>query len=129
MIPVTQVEDSYIITIDSFISTIVESDSATYVIETVESATDISITEPQQDVIEISDRVFIEAPMLTKRVDFVNDLEFYKGEAIPGTSENSPAWRISFTVIGTDGDVSERWAAGNSNFDKTWTERTLLPYI
>ncbi|MDV7393027.1 hypothetical protein RZS08_16770, partial [Arthrospira platensis SPKY1] len=88
----------------------------------------ITILEDSFDTIQVSDLVFVEAPMLTKRIDFVNDSEFYRGEALPGTSENNPAWRISFVVIEGDGDVSEKWAEGNSNFDKVWVDRAILTY-
>ena len=129
MIPVTRVEDNFTITVDSSDATIIETGSVTYVVEAVEEVTGISITESQQDIIEVSDHIFVEAPVLTKRIDFVSESEFYKGEALPGTSESSSAWRISFTVIGNDDDVSEKWANGNSNFDKAWVDRLVLTYL
>ena len=129
MIPVTRVEDTFTITVDSSDATIIETGSVTCVVEAVEEGTGISITESQQDIIEVSDHIFVEAPVLTKRIDFVSESEFYKGEALPGTSESSSAWRISFTVIGNDDDVSEKWANGNSNFDKVWVDRLVLTYL
>ena len=129
MIPVTQVEDTFTIAVDSSDATIIETGSVTYVVEAMEAVSNISITESQQDVIEVSDHIFVEAPVLTKRIDFVSESEFYKGEALPGTPETSPAWRISFTVIGSDDDVSEKWANGNSNFDKVWVDRLALTYL
>lgn len=129
MIPVTQVEDTFTIAVDSSDTTIIETGSVTYVVEAMEVVSNISVTESQQDIVEVSDHIFVEAPVLTKRIDFVSDSEFYKGEALPGTPENSPAWRISFVVIGNDDDVSEKWANGNSNFDKGWVDRLVLTYL
>lgn len=69
-----------------------------------------------------------EEDMYTKRVDFINDNLFYKGEAAPGSAENAGVWRISLTTLGTDGDVVETWASGNANFTKSWTDRLLYTY-
>jgi hypothetical protein len=63
-----------------------------------------------------------------KRVDFVSDDEFYKGEASVGSSESSPVWRIRKIVIGNDSDVTETWASGNSLYDKVWADRLTLIY-
>jgi hypothetical protein len=67
--------------------------------------------------------------MYAKRVDFINDLLLYRGEAIVGTAESSPAWRIRQVILSVDGDVSETWASGNANFDKVWADRALLSYV
>lgn len=65
----------------------------------------------------------------SKRVDFITDDELYKGEAAVGSSESSPAWRIRKLTIGLDGDVTEIWADGNSNYDNIWTNRLTYSYI
>jgi len=80
---------------------------------------------------------FVPAPITTsttdeempyaKRVDFISDNELYKGEAAVGSSESSAVWRIHKLLIGEDGDVTEIWADGNSNYDNVWTNR--LSYI
>jgi hypothetical protein len=67
--------------------------------------------------------------MYSKRVDFITDNELYRGEASVGSSESSAVWRIRKIVIGIDGDVSEKWASGNANFDKVWSDRLILTYI
>ena len=64
----------------------------------------------------------------TKRLDFVTEDEFYKGEAAVGSPESSSVWRIRKTVISSDGDVSETWASSNSNFDKSWLLRATYTY-
>lgn len=69
-----------------------------------------------------------EEEMYAKRVDFINDNLFYKGEAAPGSSESSGVWRISLVSLGTDGDVTETWASGNANFTKSWTDRLSYTY-
>lgn len=64
----------------------------------------------------------------SKRIDFVTEDELYRGEAAVGTIETSPAWRIRKIVIESDGDISETWAAGNSDFNKSWNLRTTYNY-
>jgi hypothetical protein len=66
--------------------------------------------------------------LYSKRVDFVTDNIVYKGEALVGSSESSPIWRIRRITIASDNDVEEVWAAGNVNFDKVWTNRATLIY-
>jgi len=63
-----------------------------------------------------------------KRVDFVDDDHFYKGEAAPGSSTAAAVWRISYNVLGPDGDVTTTWAGGTGNFDKVWDNRLSLLY-
>lgn len=125
---ITEISEDYDITIDSSDVTIIETGGEVSVIEPIEVSSVVTILEDSSDTIQVSDLVFVEAPMLTKRIDFVNDSEFYRGEALPGTSENNPAWRISFVVIAGDGDVSEKWADGNANFDNVWANRLTLTY-
>lgn len=66
--------------------------------------------------------------MITKRIDFINDNTFYKGEASPGSLESSGSWRISLTTVGSDGDVTETWASGNADFTKVWSDRLTYNY-
>lgn len=66
--------------------------------------------------------------LFTKRIDFINDNLFYKGEAAPGSTESAAAWRISLVSIAADGDVTETWASGNANFTKSWTDRLSYTY-
>ncbi|HEY9701464.1 MAG TPA: hypothetical protein V6C58_03420 [Allocoleopsis sp.] len=63
-----------------------------------------------------------------KRVDFVSDTEFYKGEATVGEVTSAASWRIQKTVLGNDGDVTVTWADGNANFDNVWDNRVSLSY-
>lgn len=70
----------------------------------------------------------MEEDMYAKRVDFINDNLFYKGEASPGSAENAGVWRISLVSLGVDGDVTETWASGNANFTKSWADRLLYTY-
>lgn len=66
--------------------------------------------------------------MYSKRIDFVTDTQIYKAEASVGSAESAAVWRIRFIQIYGDGDVTETWASGNSNFDKAWTDRATLTY-
>ena len=62
-----------------------------------------------------------------KRVDFVSQTEFYKGEAPPGADESAPVWRIAHVVIGPDGDVNQQWA-GEGRFEFAWSDRATITY-
>lgn len=64
----------------------------------------------------------------SKRIDFVTDNELYRGEALVGTQETSSLWRIRRITIGVDGDVTETWAGGTADFNKTWANRTSFSY-
>lgn len=66
--------------------------------------------------------------MHSKRVDFITDLELYRGEAPVGSSENSAVWRIRKVTLAVDGDVVEKWASGTASFDKVWADRVSLTY-
>jgi hypothetical protein len=64
----------------------------------------------------------------SKRIDFIDDNNFYKGEAVPGTQETSTLWRISKVEIASDSDVTTTWASGNAEFDKAWSQRLTYTY-
>jgi len=70
-----------------------------------------------------------EEMVYSKRIDFVTEDIIYKAEAAAGTSILSPGWRIRKVVISADGDVSETWASGNTNFDKVWADRLTYTYM
>lgn len=68
-----------------------------------------------------------------RRLDFVEDTVIYRGEAAPGTADNTAAWRIKrieFTP-GPDGkqDVTETWAGGTAEYLRAWTDRETLEYL
>jgi len=65
----------------------------------------------------------------SKRVDFVSDSLIYRAEAMPGTSDSSPGWRIREITIAEDGDIVEKWANGSANFNQVWTDRASLSYV
>lgn len=69
-----------------------------------------------------------EVATYSKRADFISDSVFYRGEAAPGASESASVWRIARVTIGADGDVTELWAGGSSEFDKAWEDRASLSY-
>lgn len=68
-----------------------------------------------------------EDTMYSKRIDFINDNEFYRGEAVVGAPESSPVWRIRYITVHNN-DISELWAEGTANFDKIWANRQALSY-
>lgn len=63
-----------------------------------------------------------------KRIDFFSDTVIYKAEAMPGTADSSPNWRIHKITIAGDNDIVETFADGNSNFDNIWNDRLTLSY-
>lgn len=63
-----------------------------------------------------------------KRTDFVGDDIIYRGEAVVGSVESSPVWRIRKIFIGVDGDVTETWVNGDALYDKKWSDRLTLNY-
>jgi hypothetical protein len=65
----------------------------------------------------------------SKRVDFVSDDLLYKAEALPGASTSAPVWRIRKITLGSDGDVTEQWADGDSLYNKVWDDHLNLTYI
>jgi hypothetical protein len=70
---------------------------------------------------------------MARRTDFVGESMMYRGEAAPGSLESAPVWRVKRIefLTGADGkqDIDEKWAGGNSNFDKTWVDRASLEYV
>lgn len=64
----------------------------------------------------------------SKRIDFINDNLLYKGEAVVGSSESNPVWRIRKITVGNDGDVTEVWASGSADFLHAWTARLGYTY-
>lgn len=98
-----------------------------------------SSDELMNTMVEISDSTYgttfkrfeaEEDVALTTRKDFVNDTVLYKGEALPGTLESEPSWRISkLTFINAEGDIKEEFAEGSAEFTKTWDDRTLYEYV
>jgi hypothetical protein len=99
---------------------LVEIPTTTNVIEQIASAQVISETIP---VLYGEEEV-----AYSKRIDFINDNLLYRGEASPGTATNASAWRIRKITIGVDGDVTEEWADGNSQFTKIWDNHLSLTY-
>lgn len=64
----------------------------------------------------------------SKRVDFVGDYQIYRGEAEVGSPEGSSVWRLRRIDIGSDGDIIEVYANGNSNYTNIWSDRVNYAY-
>lgn len=75
------------------------------------------------------DGISEENMVYSKRIDFIDDNTMYKGEALPGSSDTSPVWRISKVVIASDSDVTITWATGAADFDKVWANRQTYIYM
>lgn len=66
---------------------------------------------------------------LARRVDFVGETLIYRGTSLPGTLDATNGWRIEeITFVGAEEDVEIRWASGDANFDKVWTDRAMYAY-
>lgn len=65
---------------------------------------------------------------LSKRLDYVDSLHFYLGEAVPGSLDTAPVWRICYVAMSSTGNLTMTWADGNSNFDNVWSNRAALTY-
>jgi hypothetical protein len=64
--------------------------------------------------------------MYTKRTNFVDDI-IYKGEAEPGTNENSSNWRIKKIII-QDDLITELFPNGQDSFSFKWSDHLTLNY-
>lgn len=64
---------------------------------------------------------------MSRRTDFVGEDVIYRGEAVPGASENAAVWRIK-RIQFVSGDVSETWASGAADFNQVWANRAALVY-
>jgi hypothetical protein len=113
---VTSTDNTSIITTTDQSILLVETNVPTVVVSGV-------MGPPGRDGIAEEDMVY------AKRIDFLDENTIYRGEAQVGTSEIIPSWRIRLVNIAEDGDVSERWASGNANFDKVWDDRASYTYL
>jgi hypothetical protein len=63
----------------------------------------------------------------TTRIDDIDSLVLYRGEAVAGSSESSLVWRIQkITISGSS--VSVLWSGGTNQFNKSWTDRLSYTY-
>lgn len=83
---------------------------------------------PVGDTIAGSSGLSPEEELYSKRIDFISDSILYKGEAVVGALESDAVWRIRKIVIGVDGDITEIWADGDSNFNNIWNNRLNYSY-
>jgi hypothetical protein len=66
---------------------------------------------------------------LSKKIDWVGDNAFYKGEADPGTGSPELKWRIKYVeFLNDEGDLDELWANGTGSPVHSWTLRASYPY-
>jgi len=54
--------------------------------------------------------------------------DMYIGEARPGSSPDSPKWRIKKIFDYAANPTRERWADGNTRFDKVWGNYASYTY-
>lgn len=103
---------------------IVSHSNTEYVLVTLDQSSVVVsglVGPPGKDGIAEEDIVY------SKRIDFISDDLLYKGEAVVGSPEGNPVWRIRRVEIASDGDVTETWAEAQASFDKIWDNR--LSYI
>ena len=64
----------------------------------------------------------------TTRYDQVSEVLAYKGEALVGSLDSAPVWRIQKLVFNAEGDVTITWVNGNADFRYVWNDRNSLTY-
>lgn len=98
--------------------------------EITETVSVQEVTETiQPQVSEILVQVVEDSSMpYAKRIDFIDNDNFYRAEAVPGALDSAAAWRISKVAIAPDGDTTTLWASGNASFDKVWDDHLTLGY-
>jgi hypothetical protein len=62
----------------------------------------------------------------TRLVD-TEGVDTYIGEALPGSNESAPVWRIKRVTEDGD-DITILWANGSAEFDKIWDDRASFTY-
>ena len=67
-------------------------------------------------------------PTYTKLIDDTGYPVMYIGEAIPGSSQSNPVWRIQRVLFDANGSVDSITYAGLGNFTEIWVNRTGLSY-
>lgn len=60
------------------------------------------------------------------RKEDISDTVSYIGEAMPGSAEDSPVWRIK--KMDTSSGITIDWAEGVSTFTKKWSLRATYSY-
>lgn len=70
----------------------------------------------------------VDSGVYTERIEFVTDFLIYIGEAVAGSVEGDPVWRIRRATLDGSDNVTTHWADGNVNFDNIWTDRASLSY-
>lgn len=61
-------------------------------------------------------------------VDAVGATVLYVGKAAAGTAGGAASWKIFKMITNAEGDLSKRYADGNTNYDNVWDNRTALSY-
>jgi hypothetical protein len=69
-------------------------------------------------------------PLYADRYDIVSTTIFYRGQALPGSSDASAVWRLWKVTVNTSGTTtaSVTWANGTNSFDKVWNDRATYTY-
>lgn len=107
---------------------VIEETTSLQLVEETTAVTDVEETTVHTFQ-EVQVQVVSEESMAyAKKIDWIDDNTFYKGEANPGTAAGASEWRIRYVTIAPDGDVEETWAEGNANFDNIWNDRASLSY-
>lgn len=69
---------------------------------------------------------------LTTRTDTIDPAAIpevtYRGDALPGTTTATAAWRVTRLSLSSDGDIEILYADGDDAFDNIWDNRLSLSY-
>jgi len=77
---------------------------------------------------EVAQRQVVELPTYTKRVDVASSTVTYIGEAVAGSADSDPVWRIQKSISNTEGDLNIFFADGENKFNQVWANRASLSY-
>ena len=64
----------------------------------------------------------------TRLIVYSGDNPEYVGEALPGSSEDDPVWRIQYIEYSGSNPTSVKWAEGTEKFINTWSARSSYTY-
>jgi hypothetical protein len=118
------VEHDSIVAGERLVEVVLTTNDTSNILVEVETSTVILAGQPGPPGAPSEDTI-----MYSKRVDFNGDTLLYKGEALPGTLNSAPNWRISKVEILPDGDVITTWASGSADFSFVWDNRAGYTYV
>ena len=88
---------------------------------------DVLVTGQPLSIDDNGGSLTVDSDPLALQLDEADATTTYVGEATPGSTAASAAWRIK-RIVDTAGDLAITWADGNAAFDNVWSNRASLSY-